>query len=99
MSKHEHAPDFLSPENAEPYLAFRQLPDGRWLGVLRLLFHWTLHVDIDPWGYRDRYCYRHVYDALRAMREWDGTGDPEGWHRHPKSGRRRDERGNEWVAL
>lgn len=98
MTKHEHAPEWLAPEIAEGYAALRQLPDGRWLGVYRLLFHWTLHVDIDPTGYRDRYCYTYKHDAILAMQEWDGTGEPQHWHRHPKSGRRRDKAGNEWVA-
>lgn len=94
----ETRPDFLSPEDAEHYAAFRQLPDGRWCGVARLLYHWTLHVDIDWTGYADRYCFRHLPDALQALRDWDGTGDPgDKWHRHPASGRRRDEHGNEWI--
>jgi hypothetical protein len=94
----DERPDFLDSETAAAYDVMRQLPDGRWCGVVRLLFHWTLHVDIDWSGYADRYCYREKLDAVRALKEWDGTGDPEGWHRHPPSGRRRDSEGNEWVA-
>jgi hypothetical protein len=26
---------------------------------------------------------------VRALREWDGNGEPDGWMRHPDSGRRR----------
>lgn len=71
------------------YEQIKELPDGRIIGVNRLLFHWTLHVDIHEGGYEDRYCYQMRYGALLAMGKWDGAGDPEGWHRHPKSGRRR----------
>lgn len=89
----------LDPEIAKYYVHFRNLPDGRLCGVMRLLFHWTLHVDIDPVGYADRYCYMTKEGAIRALDEWDGIGDPVGWHRHPLSGRRRDlETGKEWVS-
>lgn len=71
------------------YTHSRTLPDGRLIGVHRLLFHWTLHVGIYVDGYEDRYCYATQEGAVKAMSEWDGIGDPEGWHRHPMSGRRR----------
>lgn len=91
--------DDLSEEVRKSYVVMKQLPDGRLCGVLRLLYHWTMHVDIDPCGYRERYCYKSLPDAIIALDKWDGTGDPEGWHRHPESGRRRDlETGQEWIA-
>lgn len=71
------------------YVAMRTLPDGRWIGVTRLMFHWTLHVDVSEWGYEDRYCYATEIGAIAAMNMWSGEGDPVGWHRHPKSARRR----------
>lgn len=75
------------------------LPDGRVCGVHRLLYHWTLLVDLNPIGYEDRYCYETEAGALSALLEWAGDGEPKGWHRHPTSGRRRDPvRGKEWVA-
>ena len=80
------------------YKALRRLPDGRLIGVLRLLFHWTLHIDIWELGYSDRYCYPDLDDCLAACQTWDGTGDPPGfWNRHPISGRRRDRSGHEWI--
>lgn len=72
------------------YEGLRVLPDGRVLGVLRLMYHWTLHIDLHDTGYEDRYCYQTSAQALAAMNEWDGTGDPGyGWHRHPATNRRR----------
>lgn len=92
----EGLPDEVVPQ----YLALRRLPDGRIIGVHRLLYHWTLHVDIGEFCYAERYCYQTVESALQAFNEWDGKGDPEGWHRHPTSGRRRDPAtGKEWIAL
>lgn len=92
--------DFGLPEEVRiAYEALRRLPDGRIIGVHRLLYHYTLQVDIDWCGYHERYCYATLDGAMKALREWDGAGDPEGWHRHPESGRRRDpETGREWVA-
>ena len=88
-----------SPETRAQYLLMRTLPDGRVFGVHPLLYHWTLHVDIDDFGYNERYCYPDLADALLACATWDGAGDPPGfWNRHPESGRRRDRAGNEWVA-
>jgi len=89
-------PSFLSDVQAFP--AIRQLPDGRWLAVHRLLFHWTLLIDNHEFGYEDRYCYQYYDDAVEAMNNWDGEGDaPGNWHRHPTSGRRRDATGREWI--
>lgn len=90
----------ISPEILSYYDAIRDLPDGRTIGVHRLMFHYTLHIGIDLWGYSDRYCFATKALAMKAFDEWDGQGDPEGWHRHPRSGRRRDlATGEEWVAF
>lgn len=42
----------------------------------------------DSRSYLDRWCYADGLLAMMALVVWDGTGDPMGWHRHPKSGRR-----------
>jgi hypothetical protein len=88
----------LLPEITDHYTILGRLPDGRVCGVLPLLYHWTLHVGIDDYGYSDRYCYQTQALAEKALREWDGDGDPKEWHRHPMTGRRRDATGREWVA-
>jgi len=79
----------LDREIIESYDRFWTLPDGRLCGLKRLLYHWTVHIDIDNWGYADRYCFADPGLAIEAMEKWDGTGDPINWHRHPTSGRRR----------
>lgn len=92
-------PEDLPDEICTSYVCLRNLPDGRLCGVHRLLFHWTMHVDIDLCGYADRYCYQTEQGAISALKDWDGIGDPEGWHRHVSTGRRRNlETGAEWVA-
>ena len=93
------SPDDLDDDVRNAYAALKILPDGRLCGVLPLLFHWTMHVDIDPIGYNDRYCYATRQLALDALEKWDGTADPQNWHRHPNTGRRKDlETGREWVS-
>jgi hypothetical protein len=89
------------PELLEKYyVEHRTLDDDRIIGVMRLLFHWTLHIDINEIGYEDRYCYPRLDECLAACRTWDGIGDPPGfWNRHPISGRRRDEAGKEWIEF
>lgn len=88
----------LDEETVRSYTDIRELPDGRVIGVLRLLLHWTIHVDISPIGYEDRYCYATYDLAKMAFEIWDGTGDPVLWHRHVNSGRRRNlQTGEEWI--
>jgi hypothetical protein len=79
------------PEDVKAhYHALRTLPDGRVIGVARLLHHWTLHIDIDWFGYEDNYCYATCDKAMVGLQEWTGIGDPPGgWHRHTRTGRRR----------
>lgn len=74
--------------------AFRWFPElGIYTATRRLLFHHTLF-----WGfigdcetYEERWCYPDGASALRALIAWDASagGEPDGWNRHPKSGRRR----------
>lgn len=87
----------LSPEVTEHYIDIRRLEDGRIVGTKRLLYHWTLHIDIDHFGYAERYCFRTYELVKNAFDTWSGEGDPVGWHRHPESGRRADPvTGIEW---
>ena len=88
----------ITAEVAASYAALRKLPDGRMIGLHRLLLHWTIHVGIDDVGHEDRWCFLDFFDALDALVSWDGEGDMCGpWHKHPKSGRRRHPQlGLEW---
>lgn len=70
------------------------LADGRWSAVMPLLFTAaiiTMEPDIEKaslW-YEDRWCYHSLPDAVKALSVWNGEGEPDGWHRHPQTGRRR----------
>lgn len=72
--------------------------DGVAVWVVPLMF--TSAVIVGPVGehyYDDRWCYggpTAALDALDAARAWGGPwagGEPEGWHRHPGTGRRRED--------
>lgn len=75
-------------------VAWRDLGDGRYACVCRLLFHYTLIVGRigDRYGYDDRWCYgEHASLPTAAMNAWNPSteGEPDGWFRHPRTGRRR----------
>jgi hypothetical protein len=67
---------------------------GHWIGIQRLMFHYTMHKGAigDDCGYDDRWCFQDQVIADYALTEWkarDFKGEPIGWHRHPRTGRRR----------
>lgn len=69
--------------------------NGQCLLLCRLLFHWTVKRNEigDFESYIERWCYQTAPLGLAAIHEWasrDFEGEPLGWHRHPDSGRRRD---------
>jgi len=79
------------------YLWARLLDDGRRGVYLMPLFSGSLRLGIglhgddsltDVWDYSSDVpgC---VDAGWRAAIGWDGTGEPEGWYRHPRTGRRR----------
>jgi hypothetical protein len=84
------------------YLFPKQISGDRTAAVLPMLFTHAIitmcNDDRAEVGYEDRWCYHHLPSAIVALSEWNGEGEPQGWHRHPPSGRRRDADGKEYVA-
>ncbi len=83
---------------SEPYdpARVKVLADGDYLLVKRLLFHWTMIRGqlTDTTGYDDRWCYE-TYDGAKAALDAFPVDpapnyEPSGWHRHPKTHRRRE---------
>ncbi|NCQ51902.1 hypothetical protein GW796_08415 [archaeon] len=75
------------------YTAWRELPDGIILAVGNMAFgNGRLFVDVNNCGYEDCYCYDSLELAEKSMKEYnqDVDKEPEGWKRHPFSGRRRE---------
>jgi len=68
-----------------------QKPDAGWCAVSRFAFTFAILAGCDYAGYRDRWCYDSRAEAKRALAAWSGVKgtEPDGWHRHPDSGRRR----------
>ena len=88
----------LPEEIKAGYTDIKQLPNGELIGILRLMFHWTVHVGIDFIGYRDRYCFDTYELAKQDFDNWNIEEEPKNWHRHPSTGRRRDiTTGKEWI--
>jgi hypothetical protein len=83
------------------HLRPKPLPNGRWAALLPLMFTTAIVTGKigDKFGYDDRWCYENKALAEAALNIWGGTGEPEGWNRHPTSGRRRvgGDASKEWV--
>lgn len=69
----------------------RKLDDGRVIVVYSLLWgNARVGVGIDgAMVFDDEWHYESDLAACLAAAAWDGEQEPEGWHRHPSSGRRR----------
>lgn len=81
----------INDRNRVWYLHKRELGDGRTLYLEPMLpGHLSLCLAHDKWNL-ERWCYHDHDAAWRAVLGWNGKGDPEGWYRHPLSGRRRHE--------
>ncbi len=83
----------LALANGAQYLHVRPLGDGRAVFLLPMLGG-NLRVAIGDVGspfLDDGWCYQAAQseEAWKAALGWDGEGEPEGWYRHPDTGRRR----------
>ncbi|MDR3406351.1 MAG: hypothetical protein P4L99_27955 [Chthoniobacter sp.] len=61
------------------------------VAVRQMLHTWAIVYGLDEYGMDGRYCYNFATPALLAFEAWSGNAgtEPEGWIRHPESGRRR----------
>ena len=73
------------------YRDIHLIGSGRYAAIMPLLFTHAIIVGRigDFAGYSDRWCFQSLEAARSALEAWDGSGEPEGWHRHPRTGRRR----------
>ena len=74
--------DFNSLMEEWGYIVWRKMPDGSINAVQKYLFTFGLMVGVDPlnpiMGWKTRFCYGNLGDAMLALTNWDGTGDPPG---------------------
>ena len=81
---------------AQCWLVASKITDGRATGVWVMPLMYTSAIITGPVGvatYDDRWCYHDARAALDAARAWGGPwngGEPDGWHRHAATGRRRE---------
>jgi hypothetical protein len=74
------------------YQYFRVFEDGQvWAVAPYSISNGRLFVDLESTGYRDFYCFCDYPTALKALQEFDPANmkEPEGWHRHFSTSRRR----------
>lgn len=82
------------------YCFLKVFPNGECAWLARMIFTWAILYGWRDHGHLDRWCYESLTEAKGALDDWNGEPgtEPEGWHRHPRSGRRRDVvTGREWV--
>lgn len=72
------------------------VPKGadRYACVARFMFTWAILEGRagDLFAYDDRWCFSTFEAAADGLNDWllrGFEGEPQGWHRHPDSGRRR----------
>lgn len=61
------------------YFPVKQLPNGKWAGVMEMRYTAGLFVGLDKTGYSTRFCFTSWVEAVQALEEWDGTGLPPGF--------------------
>lgn len=78
----------------------REIRPAVFAGIMDLMFTAAI-VTCDLGNYSDfsdRWCYTDAAKAKKHLDAWNGNGEPDGWHRHPATGRRVNlETGEEYV--
>lgn len=85
---------YLREMAAAGYQQIRRTSDRDWVALYPYLFTVAIVEGrmMDRWHLTDRWCYASREDAEAAFAAWDGiNGEPDGWIKHPASGRCRYE--------
>lgn len=76
--------DFLESAG---YYNIKFIPNLGLCGLKRFAFTTGLVVGMDNYSYKGRYCYPIHADAVKAINEWNGVGDPSGeWVKYKGEG-------------
>lgn len=79
----------------EGYTLVLRINEYEYAALYRLLYHWTIRRGTIEYvhGFDDGWCYTADGNAaLNYLLEWQSRnfeGEPAGWQRHPRTGRRR----------
>lgn len=57
------------------YEQARQLPDGAWVAIARMIYTTAIVVDIDLLCYDHRFCFEHRADAEREILRMSAVDD------------------------
>lgn len=81
------------------YADIQRKGDAGIVCIARFMFTHAILSGLNDWGYEDRWCYSSYEKARAALDAWDGLDgtEPAGWHRHPRTGRRVDDDGRQYV--
>lgn len=71
----------------EGYTDLKEIPGRGICGIQRFMFTTGLVYGIQNKGYDGRYCYKYRWDAVNALQNWNGIGDPNDseWIKHKGS--------------
>jgi hypothetical protein len=77
---------------ANGYTDYKRFGNGRDACITKMLFTYAILADLTRWGHGDRWCFHSYARARAALEDWNGEEgtEPWGWHRHPDTGRRRE---------
>lgn len=72
-------------------LSPKPIPERRWAAIMPKMFTHAIATGpmFDYCTINTQWCYATSGEAKAALDAWDGRGEPDGWLRHPDSGRRR----------
>lgn len=69
------------------YFMIKKIPNQGVCCLMKFLFTTGLIIDADLNGYEGRYCYETIEEAIQAILEWNGEGDPPGnWIKYKGKG-------------
>lgn len=60
------------------YSHVRQMKNGQWIGLFKMMYSTGLTVDLHENGYEYRYCYEYAKDAVAACEVYEGEENPIG---------------------
>jgi hypothetical protein len=74
----------------------RDLEDGRIVELHSMIFNYRITItspENDGTCYDDMWCWKgeRLAAALAAFAAWNGEGEPDGWNKHPPTGRWRED--------
>jgi len=62
------------------YMDARQLEDGSWVALQRLMFTYSIVTGVTVTGWAKRFCFEHEHEAREQMATLKGVDDePTGW--------------------